>query len=444
MGNNMILVPENVCDGGTAYTGQGGAEVQQGNHGDQEPSRVTSLSGMLPTVSQFRVEPELGGIVDFLGIVNHNLDSRRGSYWRGWACDRGEQTFDIFEPLELLYPTIPDASSNLTGTYTDVDDDPWLAASSADFLQPAGAGDWSARFGFATPSAPLSDVGNDHLFVLRVFPGLSVNSGTITVRLYEGGSLVATLINADTVGATDRLERVIYAIPFSTSQLGTASGANVQIQIDATNEVRVASVLWVAGLAVTNAGDTGFVAVPLPPASAAFGSISAGRYQEPMPIEFARLSTAIDLTDAEIPMAAAAFVNATNEASPTNELGVLVSGKTFEFDANPESAEFYVEDRSQRIESAGGQDSGPRLRPRRVFRIPLQLVSPSQHVEIVERLDWRKGQVGAFYVNLFPNDATLSRLWGAWVRIAEPGAWIPHSESGGYFFNRTYLFREKL
>lgn len=450
MSDNALLVPDNICDGGTAYTGQAGAEVAGGSHNDQEPSRVTSLSGMLPSVSQFRVEASEAGLVDFVEIVNHNLDRRRDSYWRAWVADRDAQPFSIFTGIQELYPTSLDASSNLTGTYTDVDDNPWASASSSDYLQPTGVGAWSARFGFATPSSALSSVGNDHLFVLRVFPSLSINSGTLTVTLYEAGSPVATLLNAVDVGATDRLDRVIYIAKFSTSQLGTASGADVQIQIDASQEVRVASVLWCAGLDVTGGNDSGWIQIDQPPSSASFGSLSAGISEEPMPAEFYRFASSTDLSAAGVPMVAAAFVNATNDASPTNKLGVLVAGKAWELPYNPESVSLTFEDRSARIEALGGQDTGSNLRRRRVFRLPLQLLTRAQQIEVSERIDWRKGQVGAFYVNIFPNDTTLRRMWGAWVRVAEPGEWVPinvmdsDDTESVLRFSRTYLLREKL
>lgn len=447
MSNNAIIVPINVCDGGTAYIGQGAGETASGSHNDQEPSSLTSIADMLPIDSSFSVVGTNVSSVDFLAIVNHNLDTQRGSYWRGWASGWAFGGYAASSYLQQLYPTSLDASSNLAGTYTDVDDNPW--ATSADYLEAAAAGSYSARFGFATPSVALSDVGNDHAFVIAASSvTLPAGSHTLTVKLFDSNTEIATLINATAVGDSDTLSRSTFIVPFSTSQLNNGTGAGVQCQVEATNGLRIYSVLWVVGLSA-GTYDTGWVAVGTPPASSDFGGISAAASgEEPMPIEFHRFSTAKTYSGTGRPKITASFLNATNAVSKTNQLGVLVAGKAYKLDFNPAWAELYFEDRSERIEALGGQDLGNNLRRRRVLRVPLQYVTAADHIELAERIDWRKGQVGAFYVNLFPNDATLKRLWGAWVRVAEPGAWIPRTEEvdgvAGYFFDRSYLLREKL
>lgn len=447
MSDNALIVPINVCDGGTAYIDQGAGETASGSHNDQEPSSVTSISDMLPIDSSFTVVGTNVSSVDFLGIVNHNLDTLRGSYWRGWASAWVFGSYAASSYLQELYPTSLDASSNLSGTYTAVDDNPW--ATNADYVEAAAAGSYSARFGFATPSVALSDVGNDHAFVIQAASGsLPAGSHTLTVKLFDSNTEIATLINATAVGDSDPLGRSTFIAPFSTSQLNNGTGAGVQCQVEATNGLRVYSVLWVVGLSA-GTYDTGWVAVETPPASSEFGGVSAAvAGEEPMPIEFHRFSTAKTYTGTSRPKITVSFLNATNASSKTNQLGVLVAGKAWELPFNPATAELYFEDRSVRTETPGGQDTGSNLRRRRVFRIPLQYLTAAQMVEVAERIDWRKGQTGAFYVNVFPNDATLSRLWGAWVRVAEPGAWIPRTEevSGttGYFFDRSYLLREKL
>lgn len=443
MGDNALLVPVNVCDGGTAYIDQGAGETASGQHNDQEPSRLTSISDMLPLDSSFSVAGSNVSSVDFVAVVNHNLDRQRGSYWRTWASSWVAGAYSTSAYLEELYPTSLDASSNLTGTYTDVDDNPW--ASSADYLEAAAAGSYSARFGFATPAAALSDVGNDHVFVVTAAStSLPAGSHTLTVKLYDSNTEIATLINATAVGDTDTLGRSIFIAPFSTSQLNNGTGAGVQCEVTATNGLKVYSVLWVVGV-TAGTYDSGWVEVDAPPSSSSFGGISAAASgEEPMPIEFHRFSTAKTYTGTARPKITASFLNASNAISKTNQLGVLVAGKAYELEFNPATAELYFEDRSPVAETPGGQNLGSNLRRRRVFRVPLQYVKPADHVEIAERIDWRKGQTGAFYVNVFPNDATLKRLWGAWVRVAEAGAWIPHSEQGGFFFDRSYLLREKL
>lgn len=454
MGDNALLCGlPNVCDGGTAITGSGGSASLAGKHNNQEPARVTSVSSMLPVDSTFQVwAPDAVSDIDLVAIIGHNMDRRRGSYWRAWVTEeyRASSYFDsTLQWLQQLYPTSRDDSTNLSGTYTDVDDDPW--STSADYIGISTGSTWMARFGFATPSVANSTVGNDHAFVIRaaIDPSFVQSEESITVKLYESDGAVATLLNAELVGDYDNLGRAIFIAPWSTSQLATSSGANVQVQIEGTEGARVYSVLWVAGRNLANVSsggqDTGWIAVDTPPDSSSFGSISAGLVgEEPMAIEFKRLSTAETFANGTVPRIVVAFLNATTDASPTNQLGVLLAGKAYELDFNPATAELYFEDRSPVTETPGGQNLGSNLRRRRIFRVPFQYIDTADHIEIAERIDWRKGQTGAFYVNVFPNDATLKRLWGAWVRVAEAGAWIPHSEQGGFFFDRSYLLREKL
>lgn len=450
----LLSAVPNLAATGTAYTDHNLVTLG-GNHVDERPAKVTTLSDMTPIGSTYLALDITPGKVDWIGIINHNLDRRRGSLWRCWACDRDTFTSDIFVGMQQLYPTSLDASSNAAGTYTAVDDDPWAAASESDYLTATAAGAWWARLGFATPSAALSTVGNDHAIVIRCKNvSAPAAAATLTVKLYEADSLVATLATKTiAASSSNKFQERIVICRFDTSDLTTASGANVQIQVEGSTEsLRVYSVLWVAGLSA-GAGDSGWLAVDAPPESSAFGGVSAGEVaDEPTQNEFHTFSAAVDLSAAEYPMVAAALINGTIDSSPVNKLGVLAAGKLWQPTVNAASVTLAVQDASTKGKTLGGQDYGSNRRRRRVASVAFDNLTRSQMLELFERIDWRKGRLGPFFLCLFPNDAYAKRISGFWATLGESeqgGVWEAYTALDGddataVRWRRTYTFEECL
>lgn len=450
----LIAGIPNLAATGTAYVGQD-ALTLGGNHVDERPAKVTLPPGMTPIESTYLALDITPGVVDWVGVINHNLDRRRGSLWRCWACDRDTFTSDLFVGMQQLYPTSLDASSNAAGNHASVDDDPWAAASESDYLTASAAGAWWARLGFATPAAALSSVGNDHAIVLRVKNvSAPAAAATLTVKLYEADALKATLATQElaSTGSNKFQERIIIC-RFDTADLTTASGANVQVQVEGSSEdLRVYSVLWVAGLSA-GAGDSGWLAVESPPASSSFGSVSAAEVaEEPTQNDFHVFSSPVDLSAAEYPMVAAAVINGTIDSSPVNSLGVLAAGKLWQPSRNP-LVTVGVSDPSTKERTQGGQDVGANRRRRRVGTIALEDVARADMLELYERIDWRKGRLGKFFVCLFPTDTYAKRITGFWATLGEsetPGLWEPYNAlddqdgSSVIRWRRTYSVEETL
>lgn len=437
----------NLLENGTALTGQGAGEAFAGTHTDPRPAYPTSITTRTPAASTFQGIGAARGDVDYVEIVNHNLDRRRGSYWRAWLQLSSVGGYSTFNGLEELYPTATEASSNCTGDHTDVDDDPWQT--SVDGLVATAPGAWSARFSFATPSEPLSTVGNDHLFVLRAGVTAIPATSTLTVKLYEAGNPVATLLNAEHVGYLDELGRAIFIAPWSTSQLATPSGADVEIQVESNNLLTVTSILWVAGLSL-GADETGWVPVSTPPASAAFGAANAALAgEEPTQSDFALFDSPVTFAVGELPRCAVSFANASHLVE-ANKLGVLVAAKAFQPNYDVASFAWHVEDPSPKEKTIGGQDVGSNRRRRRVFRFALEDLTNEQMIELAQRVDWRRGHLGPFSVRLFPKHSTLKDLLGGWVTLREISPWEGYNAIDGQDvtsairWRREYIVEEML
>lgn len=447
----LLSAIPSTLDGGSALTGQGALEASAGNHLDERPALVTLISTMTPRSSTFAATGGNRGSIDWVGIVNHNLDRRRGSLWRSWVRSFTAGAYATEDLLEHLYPTGSSDVANSSGSHTDVDDDPW--ATSADYVTAAAAGSWTRQFTFDTPAAALSAVGNDHAVIARAAVGTIPGNGTLTVKLYEAGVYKKTLIDAQQVGDYDALARRIFIGKFSTSDLGTASGADVELRVEAGNAVRLYSLLWVAGLSA-GSNDSGFLDVDDPPASSSFGGIDAGLVgEEPTQNDFWTLASQVTFAASEIPKLSVAFVNGTNESSPVNKLGVLAAGKAWQPTINAETATLGVQDASTKGKTLGGQDYGSNRRRRRVASVTFNDLTREQMLELFERIDWRKGRLGPFFVCLFPNDTYAKRISGFWATLGESeqgGVWEAYNASDGndpgsaIRWRRAYTFEEKL
>lgn len=131
-------------------------------------------------------------------------------------------------PTEVKYPDSIVASTNLTGSVTDIDDDPYNPDTNymtAD--DPTSATD--IRVTFPTPSgSPVSD----QAFRLCLRKTTGAVNPTIDVSLYQGGSLRELL--TDDVEVTSLYEQLIN-VPWNASSLsGTLDGSDVEVRIAAT------------------------------------------------------------------------------------------------------------------------------------------------------------------------------------------------------------------
>lgn len=474
-GEMVIAGIPNLMETGEPVVGQYPAASLGGSHADQEPSSVSIASAALPVNATFQVFGYVAAPVDFVSIVNHNLDRARGSYWRAWIYSQNE-VYDSgslwFRGLQQLYPTGIDgaASVNLTGTYSDVDDSPYLAASEADYLGATAAGAWQARLTFDTPTQALSTVGNDHTFVLRVDSIIGSN-GRLTVRLYDGGTFKATLLDNEYVGSNgqDSLGRRVLVLPWSTSQLGTADGSGVQIQIEADDGVMVQSVLWVAGTdpesefagVVVGSRDTGWIPVSASDSDPNFGGLppelvaGVGFQQTDKHVLSTQWTVPASSSATAPPRVCVALLSAAAD-DRLPYVGVVAAGTMWrpsEQSKNFNSFSLAVEDESKVAPTWGGQTLPSARARRRVATFTLPRTVRSEFAQLIERIDVRKGSIGAFLVSFYPDDPYLDSMTTFWCTLDKEsmGAFVLSPLSGDtsedtvpFRFDRSYTVREKL
>lgn len=457
-GEMVIAAIPNILDGGSSMIGQGtGVGVAGGSHNDQEPSSYSLATDALPNYATFQTKASRDESVGYVAIVGHNLDRARGSYWRALTLNSATAPADTSTYLQLLYPTALEASSaGLNGTFSSVDDSPF--ASSVDFI--GDNFDWHARFSFATPSSAPTTTADGQAFVLRFGPVASALSARATVKLYEGGVEKATLLDNVALCGTDgdTLNRIVVVLPWSASLLSSADGSGVEIRIDGTSDIVCYSVLWVACFDPGNgAVDSGWIALSDPATPASFGGTSphvAGL--QPQQTEYYALPATFDsMGGAYRPLVVVSMLSGAND-DRLPRLGVLAAGTAW---SPPEGKNFtalslQVNDLSKKTSTLGGQQLPSARNRQRIMTFTLPRLTRSEAQQLVTRIDWNKGTVGAFLVVLYPDDPTLKPLTTLWCTLDEgapsPLVLSPVTVGGTsedtvpFRFDKTYTVKEKL
>lgn len=212
------------------------ATMPASNLTDRRPSKRWRAKNPWPnnTIVQFSRVFASGMASDYFALVGANLRPGTGRYrFIGISPSVGSPFF------EELPPTSLDSSTNLTGTYTDVDEAP-DSAPDANKINATAPGACMARFGFGTPSdAPRT--GDDYNFVgiyAKATDLSDPNSCTVQASLYEGGVLVKNL-GTKVVRSTAGHWLFFW---WDGADLGTADGSALQIQLDFSHLVDVYTV----------------------------------------------------------------------------------------------------------------------------------------------------------------------------------------------------------
>jgi hypothetical protein len=462
----------NVMQGGICSVG--GADG--GNHADQEPSSYSTAASNLPSASTFLVQSRaVLEQVNFVAIVNHNLDKQKGSYWRVWADSKAPSSSNAIVGTQELYPTSRDASSNLTGTYSAIDDNPFLSASESDYIT-FGASSYGT-FGFGTPTDdPAQQAGNEHAIVLRG------NATGLKVTVIPGGVGTTTVLcDGETIGDEDPLARRVLILPFGTGILDPDL-STFQVKVEADNGSRIYSLMWSHGYYATGTMpqfDSGWMLIA--------GESSTTQLVAPSPWlnKYEKQQTDICYIDADgvihktigatgqgfaeygtwiaapdvVGDAAYVYVSFLNAATDDrlNRLGVLAAGQFYQVPAerNFTGLSFGIEDASKKVMTFGGQELPSNRHRRRKATFTLPRVTRLDMAALAERIDIAKGVTGAFLVAFYPEDdaAFLSDLMTFWCTQDEAmqGAWV-HSpmsvvndeDSAPFRFDRTYSVKEKI
>lgn len=465
----------NIMQGATCSVG--GADG--GAHGDQEPSSYSSAASNLPSASTFLAQSRaVLEQVNFVAIVNHNLDKAKGSYWRVWADAKAPASSNAIVGTQDLYPTSRDAITGaITGTYTAVDDNPFLSASESDYVD-FGGGVSAVTFGFATPTDDPSNAGNDHAIVLR-------GNGTFTVTVIPGAGGTNTELCTDvTIGDEDPLARRVLILPFSTSILGSDL-VSFQVKVESSVASRLYSLLWSHGYyasGTTPQFDSGWMLMTASDQGAAPYLLAPSpwlnRYEKQQTellyidlntseLKYPGISPTQGLAVAapymagpevagDAPYVYVAFLNAATD-DRLNRLGVLAAGTYYQLpeERNFTGYSFGIEDASKKTPTYGGQDLPSNRHRRRRASFTLPRVPRPEQVSLSERIDIAKGITGAFLVSMYPEDdgAILTDLHTFWCTLDEaaPGGWVHttgsvvnDNDSVPFRFERTYSVREKL
>lgn len=426
---------------GSLSTGTGGtvATMPIGNLQTDEPSELWRHTNLDPaeswlfwTNSSYGAGLQTSFDVNAMSLINHNLS--RDAKVRFVLSD-----FNIDEPISLA-PTSLESSTNFTGGFADVDDNPFAPDGNNMTTSTPGVAS-QARFGFDTPADPPTTGADNQAFVALV-TGSGSGSGLVDLELYEAGGLVATLVNDQTVVAGADSLLVGY---WNASSLGTSSGADVELRINnhtpgASFGLTIKAVRWIEDPSdvASLSYDSGWLDAVSDPVDTLWGDTApstAGR--APVQNFVHVLPSTIDAERGFF------YIRDPENSDGYLQAGVLVVGPCFQPTLNRAYGPLVnVEDLSVKKKTHGGQTFGvSRPRLRKVY-FPHAALSAAEAHSLFDRLYWRRGILRPVLVSLFPGDATEggnTTVWATPEQFEDLGAPDP---SGYRTLGITFL--EKL
>lgn len=457
------------------------AALPASNISTEEPSEVARVSILDPrhTVFSTIFSDQTGDAwdVNMMACVNHNaLPPPHGTTQNGAGQFRfigaksiggiSSNTYEDVVGYSRLAPDAITASTNITGGVTNVDESP--AAPDGALVAPTTTGSaWSARFSFPTPTATPRVGSQLQCFVLyHTFTDAGAISWwpSLTVKLFEGSTEVADL-------GTRYFAADGYSVwAWDASLLSTANGSAVEVEVSSTpvggNYLALDAISWDCerGTLFQGAEDSGWLDIPggflapwdgdrtprvddLPP-TASFHYIPTTGWENITALHLAFRAPSFLVSNHDNLLANA------EKLLPTHlDVGVVCAGAAFlalygaKYGAPPT---YSITSEPVGVnKTAGGQNYTADLYRYRSVDVTL-LLTRDEMRSLTDRLDWRKGRTGAFYVALEPAVDLNYQLHSAfWATLdGEPGAVIPevmaYYENDEMLFNRAYRFVEKL
>lgn len=231
---NHGLNPANTWTSGTTIAGFPASNLGLASLSDKTilyPTPAQSWVRLAIAAGQYH---EVGGVAVVLTNLwksaTRNEDTGAVSTNVSW---RVRMSRSDFKPL--AYPDAIAASSNLTGAVAAVQDDPYNPDSSWLTATTPGTAT-NARFTFpALGGLNLTAGASLQAFLLRVRK-TAAGSGNpvLTVELYEGGSLKATLSPSKTTGFTSVAVGEPVTVFYNASSLSDATGASLEVRLSGT------------------------------------------------------------------------------------------------------------------------------------------------------------------------------------------------------------------
>lgn len=407
--------------GATFATGMDADELLDG-----VPSAAARINSVDPLATYFTEQFALpgGGLVadlpaGMVGLVGTNL-TQDGPVDSGAnltdeiASGRGARVRFVLNSLGTgpngapvrMYPTSESGKTNLSGSYTDVDDDPFNSAATGSMA--ATNATWEVRYNFGTPARNFIPGAEGQMFVLAMEMTDAV--GALTFELYEAGSKVADLV-AVRADAVDAQAAQLYVIYWNSSSL---SGAGVAPQLRVAGSGALHSEIFGVALypTIKNAGgvspdyDSGWI-VALPDVSdAAFGDLPAS-YCGDLP---ARNVFHWPSADDEI-----AYYWSVQIRDPFNvdgyiDIGEMVAGARFEATINRDLGKLLdLKPLGSKTITLGGKHVGVAGEFIRSIFMPLSWMTPAEGAALLERVQ-RMNTLSPVVVSLHDSSASEARL----------------------------------
>lgn len=215
------------------------------NLATERMDEVTRSSTLDPVDSLVNIVYDEDHYIRTVHLINHNLSSTSQVRYVA-AGPQGVDNLKVDVVIEPVTPTAIEASSNLTGAITDIDEDPH--SPDANWLTQTNPTTYTTdlRVSFGPPPSSLSTGADLQLFRFWV-RGSNSNGrvADITVELWEAGALVSTL--------TPRHQKlkgnnaIMVFAPWDLSDLANSTGADVEARISCTQllgGVEIGAVDW--------------------------------------------------------------------------------------------------------------------------------------------------------------------------------------------------------
>ena len=495
--NLASMVPVTITAGDSNYDS---ASLPPENLKTEEPSEVSRIITLDPWVSlwncQFSNISTVDGPyfdVDHVFIGNHNAFS--GGQYRVVAYDGvGFASPDYNGTMyrERLAPTGLSSGSNQSGVVGDIDNNP-LTPDGSYIYPTTSTSAWSVIIDFATPTTLAAKTGADlQSFVLYVVAAIPSNSQSwtlpsIKVELYEGGVFRADLGTRYITKASYPTPTFIDGVPigqylifpWDATLLSDQFGADVQLKITATpgtnSSIYVDEVAWDCERdgAQKYVYSSEWVDIPEPTDVGGLDpyetyEIAARNSSEirpsrdilhffgatyPSSLVFIAFRSAGYAESATSGVTTTTLSQTQPEWFPTYiQFGILCLGKSLELTdtsgIRPPGPTFspITEERGGITE--GGQTYAADSFRRRSLTADLQLTRENLNI-IMDRIDWRKGHSGAFWVALESGLAAVDQQFMlAWVTLKSAGdaQMAPQAYQIGSdaLFWRSMVFEEKL
>lgn len=368
-------------------------------------------------------------------------------------------------------PTSIVASNAITGVVTDVDEGIAAATDSA-YIEPTTTTGSFVTFALQDPGSPPRTGARRQAFVLRVCASADtsgVNASTrptITVNLYENVAGVSTFrANLGTKAVHGTAQHLLF-FSWDAALLATASGVDVQARVEFTTisgvvKAQLDAIEWqcesghITSFPEVKA-ESGWMTI-IPEALSGLGYDYASQVGD----HYTRWSYKFDqiysnanrvyvfLREDHVPAETATSINRFLLRPPPGyvQCGKLAAGLWWSPAVNRATGQFAtVDDRSTKLEDAGGGEWGSREEPGDIFRIRLEYLTAQELAWLKRRLLYEMGTLAPYFVEIEPDaeaDHGFELGFGGWVTTLSPQNAIEAQNLETFAYSLEFTVRVK-